>query len=52
MCLIASSPNIKWKHEVGSEMMFDALVSENEIALSKEDQNFIKALISGEHSRT
>ena len=42
----------KWTHEIGSEMMFDSLVKENEIPISEKDQIFIKALISGDHSRT
>lgn len=40
-----------WKHEDGSEMMFDYLVSDNNIKIAREDQEFIKALISGERSR-
>jgi hypothetical protein len=32
-------------------MMLDFLVKENEIPISEKDQNFIKALIAGEHSR-
>ncbi len=45
-------PGSSWKHEQASEMMLDALIKENNIAISEEDQNFIKALIAGEHSRT
>lgn len=44
--------DIKWTHEEGSELMFDALVDENHIPLPPEDRAFIKALIAGEHSRT
>lgn len=46
-----SRQGTKWTHEVGSEMMFDSLVKENEIPISEKDQIFIKALIAGEHSR-
>ncbi|KAF9558393.1 HD-domain/PDEase-like protein [Agrocybe pediades] len=42
----------KWRHEDGSEMMFDALVKDHKINISEEDQKFVKALIAGEHSRT
>ncbi|KDR74242.1 hypothetical protein GALMADRAFT_269180 [Galerina marginata CBS 339.88] len=45
-------PGKKWQHEDGSEMMFDALVKENDPERSLEDQNFIKALIAGDHKRT
>ncbi|KAF8954102.1 hypothetical protein BDZ97DRAFT_1928819 [Flammula alnicola] len=41
-----------WKHEDGSEMMFDYLVRDNEVPISAEDQSFVKALIAGEPSRT
>ncbi|KJA21102.1 hypothetical protein HYPSUDRAFT_1089795 [Hypholoma sublateritium FD-334 SS-4] len=40
-----------WKHEDGSEMMLDYLVSDNNIKIALEDQRFIKALISGERAR-
>ncbi|KAH9476787.1 Deoxynucleoside triphosphate triphosphohydrolase SAMHD1 [Psilocybe cubensis] len=42
----------RWSHEEGSEMMFDAIIEEERIPLPKEDQQFIKALISGDPSRT
>jgi hypothetical protein len=42
----------KWKHEDASEMMFDYLVRDNNISIPEKDQQFIKALISGEPSRT
>ncbi|KAF5309219.1 hypothetical protein D9619_012736 [Psilocybe cf. subviscida] len=45
-------PGVSWKHEDGSEMMFDYLIRDNEVPMPKDDQNFIKALIAGEHSRT
>ncbi|KIM40306.1 hypothetical protein M413DRAFT_446483 [Hebeloma cylindrosporum] len=45
-------PGSTWTHELGSEMMFDSLVKENEIPISQRDQTFIKALIAGDHSRT
>jgi hypothetical protein len=41
-----------WKHEDASEMMFDALIKENGIKIPEHDQKFIKALISGDASRT
>ncbi|KAF9474925.1 HD-domain/PDEase-like protein [Pholiota conissans] len=40
-----------WKHEDGSEMMFDYLVRDNNIPISLKDQEFVKALIAGDHSR-
>jgi hypothetical protein len=45
------SPDCNWKHEDGSEMMFDSLVKENHIRLKKKDERFIKALIAGEPGR-
>ncbi|KAF5309226.1 hypothetical protein D9619_012739 [Psilocybe cf. subviscida] len=47
-------PRLKkpWSHEVGSEMMFDYLVEENQIDIPLEDQRFVKALIAGDKSRT
>ena len=42
----------KWQHEDGSEMMFDYLVRDNNILIPEKDQQFIKALIAGEPSRT
>ncbi|KAF8164734.1 hypothetical protein B0H34DRAFT_686383 [Crassisporium funariophilum] len=42
----------QWKHEEGSEMMFDYLVRENDITISVKDQLFIKALIAGDPSRS
>lgn len=38
----------KWEHEEGSELMFDALIDENDIEISDEDRNFVKDLIRGE----
>ena len=45
-------PDIKWKHEKGSEMMFDNLLETNDldVDLSKDDEKFIKALIAGDRS--
>ena len=37
-----------WSHEVASEMMFDAMVKENDIKLSEDRVRFIKDLIRGE----
>lgn len=45
------SPDSKWKHEHGSEMMFDALVRENDVQVNELERKFIKALISGDVSR-
>lgn len=42
----------EWKHEHASEKMFDALILENQVSLPKTDHEFIKALISGDASRT
>ncbi|KAF7776488.1 hypothetical protein Agabi119p4_4881 [Agaricus bisporus var. burnettii] len=44
-------PGKKWRHEQGSEMMFDFMISEYEIPISEEDQQFIKALIAGDPSK-
>ncbi|PPR04920.1 hypothetical protein CVT24_007164 [Panaeolus cyanescens] len=41
-----------WTHEKGSEMLFNALVKDNNIQLQQEDFDFIKALIAGEPLRT
>ncbi|RIA97929.1 HD phosphohydrolase domain-containing protein [Glomus cerebriforme] len=45
-------PDIKWKHEKGSEMMFDNLLETNDIDvdLGTDDVKFIKALIAGDWS--
>ncbi|KAF8665672.1 hypothetical protein AX16_000125 [Volvariella volvacea WC 439] len=40
-----------WHHEDGSELMFDYLVEENDIDITPEDAQFIKALIAGDPSR-
>ncbi|KAF9474606.1 HD-domain PDEase-like protein [Pholiota conissans] len=40
-----------WTHEVGSEMMLEYLLKENKIPMPVEDQEFVKALIAGDHSR-
>ncbi len=45
-------PGSEWKHEHASEKMFDALVRENNIKIPADDQEFIKALIFGDGSRT
>jgi hypothetical protein len=46
------SKNKKWKHEDASEMMFDDLVDKNDIRISKEDADFVKALIAGDPDMT
>jgi hypothetical protein len=48
----SNRPDSDWKHEDASEMMFDALIKENGIDIPVDDQKFIKALISGDTSRT
>ncbi|KAJ3506577.1 hypothetical protein NLJ89_g6795 [Agrocybe chaxingu] len=47
----AALPGAKWKHEDASEMMFEDMVKKNKIPISKQDQEFVMALIAGEHSR-
>lgn len=42
------SPGRQWKHEDASEMMFDDLVSKNNIDMPENDIRFIKALIAGD----
>lgn len=46
-------PNIEWRHEIGSEKMFDHLLETNEIdfELGTDDVKFIKALIAGDWSK-
>ncbi|KAG9095269.1 hypothetical protein FS749_010778, partial [Ceratobasidium sp. UAMH 11750] len=41
------SPTTKWSHEMGSEMMFDAICSQHDVELSEDEQNFVKDLIRG-----
>ncbi|KAH9853312.1 HD-domain/PDEase-like protein [Lenzites betulinus] len=41
-------PEKKWCHEDASNMMFDALLEENDLELKKEDTAFVKALIMGD----
>ncbi|EUC66582.1 DNA replication factor C, large subunit [Rhizoctonia solani AG-3 Rhs1AP] len=43
----AVSPGTKWTHEMGSEMMFDAICADYDVNLSMDEQNFIKDLIRG-----
>ncbi|PPQ80277.1 hypothetical protein CVT26_008850 [Gymnopilus dilepis] len=54
MFIPVALPDTKWQHEMGSEMMFDALIADlpESEKIPLEDQNFIKALIAGDHSRT
>ena len=51
LALISSRKGKKWKHEDASEMMFDDLVSKNDVDISEQDIRFVKALIAGEPSR-
>ncbi|KAG8742353.1 hypothetical protein FRC10_001634 [Ceratobasidium sp. 414] len=37
----------KWSHEMGSEMMFDAICSDYDVELTEDERNFIKDLIRG-----
>jgi hypothetical protein len=46
--LIANSEGCTWKHEQGSEMMFDYMVKTDKIPISDKDVRLIKALIAGE----
>ncbi|KAF8607492.1 hypothetical protein BDV93DRAFT_588668 [Ceratobasidium sp. AG-I] len=41
------SPGTKWTHEMGSEMMFDAICSEYDVNITFDEQDFIKDLIRG-----
>ncbi|KAJ1308850.1 hypothetical protein OPQ81_004538 [Rhizoctonia solani] len=43
----AVSPGTKWTHEMGSEMMFDAICANYDVNLGTDEQNFIKDLIRG-----
>ncbi|CUA69345.1 Deoxynucleoside triphosphate triphosphohydrolase SAMHD1 [Rhizoctonia solani] len=43
----AVSLGTKWTHEMGSEMMFDAICADYDVNLSLDEQNFIKDLIRG-----
>ncbi|CAE7230292.1 unnamed protein product [Rhizoctonia solani] len=40
-------PGTKWTHEMGSEMMFDAICTDYDVNISADEQNFIKDLIRG-----
>ncbi|KIM32352.1 hypothetical protein M408DRAFT_326950 [Serendipita vermifera MAFF 305830] len=40
-------PDYDWKHEDASELMFEALLVENDIDLPRKDINFIRDLIAG-----
>ncbi|KAJ7235299.1 hypothetical protein B0H12DRAFT_1027524, partial [Mycena haematopus] len=42
------APDMKWRHEDGSKMMFRALLENNNINLPEKDVKFILALIEGE----
>ncbi|KAG7441654.1 HD-domain/PDEase-like protein [Guyanagaster necrorhizus] len=46
-------PKLKtpWKHEQGSEMMFDYLVTTNNIEIEEADTKFVKALIAGDPAK-
>ncbi|EPS95195.1 hypothetical protein FOMPIDRAFT_1025878 [Fomitopsis schrenkii] len=44
-------PGTDWKHEDSSDMMFDALVKENDLVLPEDDAALIKALIAGDPTR-
>lgn len=44
-------PGKQWKHEDASEMMFDALVAQNDVSISDREATIIKALIAGDPAR-
>ncbi|KAJ3573732.1 hypothetical protein NP233_g2239 [Leucocoprinus birnbaumii] len=44
-------PEKEWRHEQGSEMMLDSLISDYGIPITEKDQSFIKALIAGDPSK-
>ncbi|CAE6458669.1 unnamed protein product [Rhizoctonia solani] len=46
----AVSPGTNWTHEMGSEMMFDAICNDYDVDLTTDEQNFIKDLIRGRPS--
>lgn len=45
--LTICSPNYEWKHEDASELMFEAMVQENEIDIPRQDIEFVRDLIAG-----
>lgn len=53
MFIPTALPDLKipWKHEQGSEMMFDYLVAQNNIEIEEADTKFVKALIAGEPTK-
>ncbi|TFK33680.1 hypothetical protein BDQ12DRAFT_637222 [Crucibulum laeve] len=51
MFIPAALKDSNWRHEEGSEMMFDYLIKENEIPLPQKDSKFVKALIAGDPSK-
>ena len=40
-----------WQHEDASEMMFDDMMDQYDMDISKQDVEFIKALIAGDQAR-
>jgi len=40
-------PGYEWKHEDASELMFEAMLTENDIDLPRKDVEFIRDLIVG-----
>ncbi|KAG8784818.1 hypothetical protein FRC15_002546 [Serendipita sp. 397] len=40
-------PGYQWKHEDASELMFEAMLAENEIDLPRKDVEFVRDLIAG-----
>ncbi|KAK0205885.1 hypothetical protein DFS33DRAFT_540439 [Desarmillaria ectypa] len=53
MFIPTALPDLKtrWKHEQGSEMMFDYLVACNNIEIEEADTKFVKALIAGDPAK-
>lgn len=49
--LTTTRPKDKWKHEDGSEMMFDDLIKLSHVDITLEEATIVKALIAGEPSR-
>ena len=43
--------NRDWRHEDASEMMLDDMVKQYDLNISRQDVEFIKALIAGDQDR-
>ncbi|KAF9256578.1 HD-domain/PDEase-like protein [Marasmius fiardii PR-910] len=51
MFMPKARPGSNWQHEVGSEMMFDDLITSRKIPLGEKECRFVKALIAGDPER-